>query len=112
MICTAGASPHCGEVRGIGGQDHGAARRLDGHDLQPRGVAAHANGRESPQDVLVPSTMRMRFAIVSVTQPARALTLADPPKAGIDRTPRPERHLLPLDPELGAREEAVTGSGS
>src|SRR5438128_2184521 len=98
------------EVRGVGGEDDGAAPGLDGDDLEPGGVAADAVDADAGPHLVVAVDDPDLVRVVQGHQSRQRVDVGRPTKRRSPAEgPRPERHFLPLDPELRIREQAVSG---
>src|SRR5438132_9423679 len=98
------------EVRGVGGEHDRPASGLDRDDLEPRGGAADAVHADPGEHLAVAVDDPDPARIVQRHQPRQRSDVRRLPERRIVAVrPRPEGHLVPLDPVLRPGEQAVPG---
>src|SRR5262249_8754154 len=98
------------EVRGIRREHHGAALRGHAHDLKPCGVPAHAMHAQAWEHFAIAFDHPDALIVVEGDERGQGRYVRRAAEGWRPRVgPGPERDLFLLDPELRAREEAMTG---
>src|SRR5262249_42100224 len=98
------------EVRSVRRQHDGPARRLHGHDLEPRGVTADAIDPDAGRHLAITVEDAHPVGVVQRDEIGQGRHVGRLVERGIARPwSRPESDLVLLHPELGGGKEAVAG---